>query len=246
MAAGGVPSNEAGVGLWLECVKAADRKRRKSGGDGAEFLTGVGVERKIADWSAPVTVTAPVTGSAFASVALSGTALALAGVGVTIERLVRAVPGILQPSRIQCLLYGDTAMTILDDLFKEAEGLWNSIQGTAENTQLVVVNGAMASLSASSLTEGIAFQPRILPIDRLIYNPAAGPPFTPAKFAGSELTITAPNFHTHTFQRDYGILWGAPHPRQQPTTSLASSTSMLRAGDGAAPYLSQSPCTISD
>jgi hypothetical protein len=99
-------------------------------------------------------------------------------------------------------------MTILDDLFKEAEGLWNSIQGTADNTQLVVVNGAMASLSASSLTEGIAFQPRILPIDRLIYNPAAGPPFTPAKFAGSELTITAPNFHTHTFQRDYGILWG--------------------------------------
>ena len=45
----------------------------------------------------------------------------------------------LQPSRIRCLLYGDTAMTLLDDFFNGAEGLWNSIQATADQSQEVVV-----------------------------------------------------------------------------------------------------------
>jgi hypothetical protein len=42
-------------------------------------------------------------------------------------------------------------MTILDDLFSEAEGLWISIQGTADSTQQVKVDAAMAEVFASDL-----------------------------------------------------------------------------------------------
>ena len=95
-------------------------------------------------------------------------------------------------------------MTILDDLFNLAEENWNSIQGTADSTQQVVVYAAMAQVWASDLKASNTFQPLVPPIDRLIYNP----PITlksPASFVGSLLTITAPNFHTFPFQPNYGV-----------------------------------------
>ena len=52
----------------------------------------------------------------------------------------------LQLSSIQFLSYGDAAMTILDDLFNLAEENWNSIQGTADSTQQVIVYAAMAQV----------------------------------------------------------------------------------------------------
>jgi hypothetical protein len=112
----------------------------------------------------------------------------------------------LQLSSIQFLSYGDAAMTILDDLFNLAEENWNSIQGTADTTQQVVVYAAMAQVWASDLKASNTFQPLVPPIDRLIYNP----PITlksPASFVGSLLTITAPNFHIFPVHPNYGIQW---------------------------------------
>jgi hypothetical protein len=43
-----------------------------------------------------------------------------------------------------------------------------------------------------------------LPIDRLIYSAASAEFQTPSTFAGSTLTITAPNLHTILFQPNYG------------------------------------------
>ena len=97
-------------------------------------------------------------------------------------------------------------MTILDDLFNLAEENWNSIQGTADSTQQVVVYAAMAQVWASDLKASNTFQPLVPPIDRLIYNP----PITlksPASFVGSLLTITAPNFHIFPVHPNYGIQW---------------------------------------
>ena len=137
-------------------------------------------------------------------------------------------------------------MTILDDLFNLAEENWNSIQGTADNTQLVVVYAAMAQVWASDLKASNTFEPLVPPIDRLIYNPPIALK-SPAAFVGSSLTITAPNFHISLSSRIMGFNGRATHPRQQPTTRLPSSTFMLMQGDGAtSKHLSQSLCTISD
>src|SRR6516165_10944585 len=121
-------------------------------------------------------------------------------------------------------------MTILDDLFNLAEENWNSIQGTADSTQQVIVYAAMAQVWASDLKSSNTFQPLVLPIDRLIYNPPIALK-SPAAFVGSLLTITAPNFHISLSSRIMGFNGRATHPRQQPTTRLASSTSMLLEGD---------------
>ena len=88
-------------------------------------------------------------------------------------------------------------MTILDDLFKEAHDLWTAIQVTADRGQQVVVDAAMVQIPTGMLGGRTRGPPFNLPSDTLIYNPAAGPPFTPPSFVGSELTIFAPNFHTH-------------------------------------------------
>jgi hypothetical protein len=94
----------------------------------------------------------------------------------------------------------------LDDLFNLAEENWNSIQGTADSAQQVIVYAAMAQVWASDLKSSNTFQPLVLPIDRLIYNR----PITlksSASFVGSLLTITAPNFHIFPVQPNYGIQW---------------------------------------
>ena len=97
-------------------------------------------------------------------------------------------------------------MTILDDLFNLAEGIWTPIQGTADSTQQVVVYAATAQLWASHLNSSDTFQPLVLPIDRLIYNPPIALKGS-ASFVGSLLTITAPNFHIFPVQPNYGIQW---------------------------------------
>jgi hypothetical protein len=97
-------------------------------------------------------------------------------------------------------------MTILDDLFKEANRPWINIHGTTDSTQLVKVDSAMVSIPGSNLKESLD-QPFVPPIDRLIYNP----PITlksPASFVGSSLTIATPNFGTFPVQRNYLVQWG--------------------------------------
>jgi len=42
-------------------------------------------------------------------------------------------------------------MTILDDLFKEANGLWTNIQETADRNQQVKVDAAMVTIAAGRL-----------------------------------------------------------------------------------------------
>ena len=99
-------------------------------------------------------------------------------------------------------------MTILDDLFNGAEGLWNSIQGTADQDQEVVVYAVPISLRSSDLhglQESSETTSETFPTDRLIYSAASVAFQTPATFAGSTLTITAPNFHTFPFQPNYGV-----------------------------------------
>jgi hypothetical protein len=99
-------------------------------------------------------------------------------------------------------------MTILDDLFSEAEGLRISIQGTADQDQEVVVYAVPISLRSSDLRglqEFSGTTSETFPTDRLIYSAASVAFQTPATFAGSTLTITAPNFHTFPFQPNYGV-----------------------------------------
>jgi hypothetical protein len=101
-------------------------------------------------------------------------------------------------------------MTILDDLFKEANGLWNSIQGTADSSQLVKIDAAIASTAVSDLKGSLSLlTPRVLGPDTLIYNP----PITlksSASFVGPLLTITAPNFHIFPVQPSYGMFLENP------------------------------------
>jgi hypothetical protein len=99
-------------------------------------------------------------------------------------------------------------MMLLDDLFNGAEGLWNSIQGTADQDQEVVVYAVPISLRSSDLhglQEFSGTTSETFPTDRLIYSAASVAFQTPATFAGSTLTITAPNFHTFPFQPNYGV-----------------------------------------
>jgi hypothetical protein len=97
-------------------------------------------------------------------------------------------------------------MTILDDLFNGAEGLWNSIQGTADQNQEVVVYAAPVSVERSDfdyLPEGPTYEALLR--DRLIYSAASAALKSPATFTGSILTITAPNFHTIPLQPNYAV-----------------------------------------
>jgi hypothetical protein len=99
-------------------------------------------------------------------------------------------------------------MTLLDDLFKGAEALRNSIQGTADQDQQVVVYAVPINLRSSDLhglQEFFGTTSEAFPADRLIYSAASVAFQTPATFAGSTLTITAPNFHTFPFQPNYGV-----------------------------------------
>jgi len=99
-------------------------------------------------------------------------------------------------------------MTILDDLFSEAEGLRISILGTADQDQEVVVYAVPISLRSSDLhglQEFSGTTSETSPTDRLIYSAAIVAFQTPATFAGSTLTITAPNFHTFSIQPSYGV-----------------------------------------
>jgi hypothetical protein len=97
-------------------------------------------------------------------------------------------------------------MTILDKLFNGAEGLWNSIQGTADRNQEVVVYAAPVVVQRSDL-DHLFREPtsEALPIDRLIYSAASAEFQTPSTFAGSTLTITAPNLRTIPFQPNYAV-----------------------------------------
>jgi len=99
-------------------------------------------------------------------------------------------------------------MTLLDDLFKGAEVLRNSIQGTADEDQEVVVYAVPINLRSSDLhglQEFFGTTSEAFPTDRLIYSAASVEFQTPPTFAGSMLTITAPNFHTVPFQPNYGV-----------------------------------------
>jgi len=113
------------------------------------------------------------------------------------------------------LLWGVTAMTILDDLFSEAEGLRISIQGTADQNQEVVVYAVPIIVRSSDLhglQEFFGTISEVVPTDRLIYSPASVAFQTPATFAGSTLTITAPNFHTFPFRPNYGVQFQGSGP----------------------------------
>ena len=62
-------------------------------------------------------------------------------------------------------------MTILDDLFNGAEGLWNSIQGTADQDQEVVVYAVPINVRSSDLhglQEFYGTTSEVLPTDKLI------------------------------------------------------------------------------
>jgi hypothetical protein len=99
-------------------------------------------------------------------------------------------------------------MTLLDDLFKGAEVLRNSIQGTADQDQEVVVYAVPINLRSSDLhglQEFFGTTSEAFPTDRLIYSAASVEFQTPPTFAGSMLTITAPNFRTVPFQPNYGV-----------------------------------------
>jgi len=99
-------------------------------------------------------------------------------------------------------------MTLLDDLFKGAEVLRNSIQGTADQDQEVVVYAVPINLRSSDLhglQEFFETTSEAFPTDRLIYSAASVEFQTPPTFAGSMLTITAPNFRTVPFQPNYGV-----------------------------------------
>ena len=99
-------------------------------------------------------------------------------------------------------------MTLLNDLFKGAEVLRNSIQGTADQDQEVVVYAVPINLRSSDLhglQEFFGTTSEAFPTDRLIYSAASVEFQTPPTFAGSMLTITAPNFHTFPFQPNYGV-----------------------------------------
>ena len=99
-------------------------------------------------------------------------------------------------------------MTLLDDLFKGAEVLRNSIQGTADQDQQVVVYAVPINLRSSDLhglQEFFGTTSEAFPTDRLIYSAASVEFQTPPTFAGSMLTITAPNFRTVPFQPNYGV-----------------------------------------
>ena len=115
-----------------------------------------------------------------------------------------------RPLAIVTQRIGDAAMTILDDLFNGAEGLWNSIQGTADQDQEVVVYAVPINVRSSDLhglQEFYGTTSEALPTDRLIYSAASVEFQTPPTFAGSMLTITAPNFHIFPVQPNYGIQW---------------------------------------
>jgi hypothetical protein len=97
-------------------------------------------------------------------------------------------------------------MTILDNLFNGAEELWNSIQGTADQNQEVVVYAAPVSVQRSDfdyLPEGPTSEALLR--DRLIYSAASAALKSPATFTGSILTIVAPNFHTIPLQPNYAV-----------------------------------------
>jgi hypothetical protein len=97
-------------------------------------------------------------------------------------------------------------MTILNDLFNRAEELWNSIQGTADDLQQVVVYAATSEF----IGDGLEYSPHgpfVRPIERLIYNPPSAVLKVPATFAGLGLTIMAPNFHTIPLQPNYQVRW---------------------------------------
>ena len=99
-------------------------------------------------------------------------------------------------------------MTLLDDLFKGAEVLRNSIQGTEDQDQEVVVYAVPINLRSSDLhglQEFFGTTSEAFPTDRLIYSAASVEFQTPPTFAGSMLTITAPNFRTVPFQPNYGV-----------------------------------------
>jgi hypothetical protein len=95
-------------------------------------------------------------------------------------------------------------MTILDDLFSEAEGLWNSIQGTADNTQQVVVDAAMVRIPGSDLKASLD-QPDVLPSDTLAYTAGRRALNIPATFAGLTLSIMGPNLHIVPVQPNYQV-----------------------------------------
>ena len=117
-------------------------------------------------------------------------------------------------------------MTILDDLFSEASGLWTIIQGTADKNQQVKVDAAMPEVVASDLKEPLR-PPFVKHSDTLIYNPRTLA--TPASFVGSELTILAPGHcavpshnpadATVVDSPDYGILSANARP---PTSTAAT------------------------
>jgi hypothetical protein len=97
-------------------------------------------------------------------------------------------------------------MTILDNLFNGAEELWNSLQGTADQNQEVVVYAAPVSVQRSDfdyLPEGPTSEALLR--DRLIYSAASAALKSPATFTGSILTIVAPNFHTIPLQPNYAV-----------------------------------------
>jgi hypothetical protein len=87
-------------------------------------------------------------------------------------------------------------MTILDDLFKEANALRTALRGTADERQRVVVDAAMVEIPNSELDRGRERRPFIPPGDTLIYNTAT--PLNSASFVGSVLTIFAPGLHAST------------------------------------------------
>jgi hypothetical protein len=94
----------------------------------------------------------------------------------------------------------------LDDLFNRAEELWNSIQGTSDKYQQVVVDATMAIAWRSDLDNESNTNDYSPPIDSLIYNPPMALK-SPATFVGSKLSITGPNFHIFPVQPNYQVQW---------------------------------------
>ena len=114
-------------------------------------------------------------------------------------------------------------MTILDDLFGQAEGLWTGNQGTADKNQQVKIDAAMVSIFASDLEESL-HPPDVLPSDTLIYNPPVTPEAA-AAFVGSSLTITAANFRIFPAHPNYVMhLEDAPVRKASPAATDATGT----------------------
>jgi hypothetical protein len=91
----------------------------------------------------------------------------------------------------------------VDEVFNQAEGLWNSIQGTAGSTRQVIVDGQMVKLGITTAS--------VLPGDTLVYKPPIAPVAGSPTFVGSLLTITAPNFHIFPANPNYDLYLGGPY-----------------------------------